>query len=142
MRKTIILYGASLAALTAILKLIEYRFFVRDISLELYIGLVAVLFVIIGVWAGRKLTQPKVEVLIPPTDFQIDEQELRRLGITRREYEVLELIDLGLSNKEIAERLFVSTSTVKTHTSNIFAKLDARRRTEAIRRAKELRLIP
>ncbi len=141
MRKTILLYGAALAALIAILKLIEYRFFFRDISLELYIGLVAVLFVIVGVWAGRKLTQPKIEVLIPPADFQIDETELRRRGITRREYEVLELIDLGLSNKEIAEKLFVSASTVKSHTSNIFAKLDVRRRTEALRRAKELRLL-
>ena len=142
MRKTILIYGSALAALIAVLKLIEYRFFVRDISLELYIGLVAILFVVVGVWAGRKLTQPKVRVVIAPPDFTVDEKELERLGITPREYEVLELIDQGLSTKEIADKLFVSTSTIKTHTSNILSKLDARRRTEAIKRAKELRLLP
>ena len=142
MRKTILIYGSALAVLIVVLKLIEYRFFVRDISLELYIGLTAFLFVIVGVWAGRKLTQPKVHVVYAPTEFKVDERELERLGITPREYEVLELIDQGLSTKEIADKLFVSTSTIKTHTSNILSKLDARRRTEAIKRAKELRLLP
>ena len=82
MRKTILIYGSALAALIAVLKLIEYRFFVRDISLELYIGLVAILFVVVGVWAGRKLTQPKVRVVIAPPDFTVDEKQLERLGIT------------------------------------------------------------
>lgn len=142
MRRTILIYGIALAVLISVLKLMEYKFFVRDISLEIYVGLVAVVFVAIGVWVGQRLVRPKVKVVMSSPDFAVDVAQLQRLGITRREYEVLELIDKGLSNKEIAESLFVSASTVKTHTSNIFSKLDARRRTEALRRAKELRLLP
>src|SRR5262245_37113476 len=104
MRKTILLYGMAMAALTGILKFIEYRFFVRNLSLEMYLGMVAALFTALGVWAGMKLTRRKVVVVEP--DFKLNEPELERLGISRREYEVLELIAQGLSNQEIAERLF------------------------------------
>lgn len=140
MRKTILIYGLALAALTAALKFFEYRYFVRDQSLEIYLGLVAVLFTGVGVWAGLKLTRKKVVIVNP--DFKLNQTELERLGITKREQEVLELIALGLSNQEIAEKLFVSPNTVKTHSSSIFGKLGVRRRTEAIRRAKELQLLP
>jgi two-component system, NarL family, response regulator LiaR len=140
MRKTIILYGVALAALTAILKFIEYRFFVRDLSLEFYLGVVAVLFAGLGMWAGQRLTRRKVVIATP--DFKLNEPELQRLGISKREYEVLELMAQGLSNQEIADKLFVSLNTVKTHSSNLFMKLDARRRTQAVRRAKELGLLP
>ena len=143
MKRTILIYGAVLAVLVFLLKLVEYRYIVRDLSLEFYIGLVAVLFTVIGVWAGLKITRKKTIIIAQPAaDFKINEDQLRQLGISRREYEVLELIACGLSNQEIAEKLFVSTSTVKTHTSNLFAKLDARRRTQAIQRAKELRILP
>ena len=140
MRKTILLYGIALAALTGILKFIEYRFIIRDLSLEFYLGAAAVLFTGLGVWVGLRLTRRKVVIASP--DFRLNEPELQRLGISKREYEVLELIAQGLSNQEIAERLFVSLSTVKTHSSNLFMKLDARRRTQAIHRAKELGLLP
>jgi len=140
MRKTILLYGIALAALAGILKFIEYRFLVRDLSLEFYLGTAAVLFTGLGVWVGLRLTRRKVIIANP--DFKLNEPELQRLGISKREYEVLELIAQGLSNQEIAERLFVSLSTVKTHSSNLFMKLDARRRTQAIHRAKELGLLP
>jgi NarL family two-component system response regulator LiaR len=140
MRKTIILYGVALAALTAILKFIEYRFFVRDLSLEFYLGVVAVLFAGLGVWAGQRLTRRKVVIATP--DFKLNDGELQRLGISKREYEVLELMAQGLSNQEIADKLFVSLNTIKTHSSNLFVKLDARRRTQAVRRAKELGLLP
>ena len=140
MRKTIILYGVALAALTGILKFIEYRFFVRDLSLEFYLGVVAVLFAGLGVWAGQRLTRRKVVIATP--DFKLKDGELQRLGISKREYEVLELMAQGLSNQEIADKLFVSLNTIKTHSSNIFMKLDARRRTQAVRRAKELGLLP
>lgn len=140
LRKSLILYGVAMATLIGFLKFIEYRFLVRDLSLELYIGLVAILFAVLGVWVGRRLT--RVKVVSAESDFFLDEALLKHLGITKREYEVLELIERGMSNREIADKLFVSTSTIKTHTSSIFAKLDARRRTEALRRAKELRLIP
>jgi DNA-binding CsgD family transcriptional regulator len=140
MRKTILLYGVALAALTGILKFIEYRFLVRDLSLEFYIGLVAALFAGLGVWAGLRLTRR--EVIIANPDFKLNEAELQRLGISKREYEVLELMAQGLSNQEIADKLFVSLNTVKTHSSNLFMKLDARRRTQAVRRAKEFGLLP
>lgn len=140
LRKSIFLYGLAMAALMGILKIAEYRYFVHDLSLELYLGLVAVLFVGLGVWVGRRLT--RVPVIVPPAEFVRDETELKKLGITKREYEVLGLIAQGLSNQEIADRLFLSMSTVKTHTSNLFTKLDANRRTQALQKAKELQLIP
>jgi two-component system, NarL family, response regulator LiaR len=140
MRKTIILYGVALAALTGILKFIEYRYLVRDFSLEFYLGAVAVLFTGLGVWAGRRITRRKVVIATP--DFKRNDGELQRLGISKREYEVLELMAQGLSNQEIADKLFVSLNTIKTHSSNLFMKLDARRRTQAVRRAKELGLLP
>ncbi len=142
MHRTIIIYSIAMAVLIGILKTIEYRYFVRDIPLEFYIGLVAVMFTGLGIWAGLRLTRPKiveVEVAVP---FQRDDEALRKLGISKREFEVLELIAAGLSNQDIADRLFVSTSTVKTHVSNVLAKLDAGRRTEAIAKAKEMRIIP
>lgn len=144
LRKSIILYGLAMAALTALLKFVEYRFFVRDLSLELYIGIIAVVFISLGVWVGRRLTRPKPAVPSPPTpsEFTLDDAKLKTLGVTKREYEVLGLIAEGLSNQEIADRLFVSTSTVKTHTSNLFLKLEASRRTQAIQRAKELGILP
>lgn len=131
-----------MAILIGLLKLVEYKYFVRDIPLEFYVGLVAIMFTAIGIWAGLRLTRSKVKIIDTSLPFEIDASNLQKLGISKREYEVLELISGGLSNQEIADKLFVSTSTVKTHVSNIFAKLDASRRTQAISRAKELRLIP
>jgi DNA-binding CsgD family transcriptional regulator len=142
MRRKIIIYGIAMAVLIGILKLVEYRYLVRDIPLEFYIGVVAVMFTGIGIWAGLRLTRPKV-IKVPITGpFERDEAVLRKLGLSRREFEVLELIAAGLSNQDIAERLFVSTSTVKTHVSNVLGKLEASRRTEAIAKAKEMRIIP
>lgn len=138
--RTILIYSLALAVLTAILKFAEYRFFVRELSLEFYLGVVALLFTGMGVWAGLRLTRQKVIIANP--DFQLDEQLLARLGISKREYEVLQLIAQGLSNQQIAEKLFVSINTVKTHSSNLFMKLDVSRRTQAIQRAKELQILP
>lgn len=143
MRRTILLYGASLALLIFLLKFLEYSYFVRDLSLEFYLGLIAILCTALGVWAGLRLTRPK-KVLVPVStiDFKLNEGLLAQTGISKREYEVLELMAKGLSNQEIADKLFVSLNTVKTHSSNLFVKLDAKRRTQAIQRAKELGLIP
>lgn len=140
MRRTVILYGLAMAVLLSLLKLVEYRYMVREIPLELYIGVIAVMFTGLGIWAGLRLTRPKIIEVSGP--FARDDAALKRTGISAREYEVLELISAGLSNQDIADRLFVSTSTVKTHVSNILAKLDASRRTEAIAKAKEMRIIP
>lgn len=105
-------------------------------------GLIATLFAVLGIWAGRKLTRkPKpAEAFIAP-EFRPKEEVLKQLGMTPRELEVLEQMALGLSNQEIAEKLYVSLNTVKTHTSNVFSKLDVQRRTQAIQRAKALGLI-
>jgi len=140
MRKTIFLYGGAMALLLGILKFVEYRFFIKDFSIEFYIGVIALLFTILGVWVGRQLTQKKIVIVDP--NFKFDETKLQQLTISKREYEVLQLIAQGMSNKEIAEKLFVSLPTVKSHSSNLFMKLNARRRTQAIQRAKELQLLP
>jgi two-component system, NarL family, response regulator LiaR len=139
------IYGISLASLLFFLKWLELRFVIFDHALEVYIGAVAVLFTALGIWLALKLMQPKTktvlvekEVYISQPTFQLNEKELSRLGISKRELEVLELMAAGLSNNEIAERLFVSLNTVKTHSSNLFLKLDVKRRTQAVDKAKKL----
>ncbi len=142
MRKTILIYGLILAALIFILKFVEYRFFVRDLTLEFYIGFIAVTFTIVGVWGGLKLTSGKRVVVQTVKEFVFNEDRQKELGISKRELEVLELMASGLSNQEIADKLFVSLNTVKTHTSNLLLKLESKRRTQAVQKAKELSLIP
>jgi DNA-binding CsgD family transcriptional regulator len=140
MKRTIFFYAIALAFLVFVLKSIEYRFYVRDLSIEFYIGFIAILFTVLGIWAGLKLTRKKTVVLSP--DFVLDELKLQKLGISKREHEVLQLMATGLSNQEIADKLFVSLNTIKTHSSNLFLKLEVSRRTQAVQRGKELRLIP
>ena len=102
-------------------------------------SIVALFFTALGIWAGLKLTQKKVVIVGP--EFILDEAEFQRLGISKREHEVLELMAQGLSNQEIADKLFVSLNTIKTHSSNLFMKLEVSRRTQAVQKAKQLRLI-
>ena len=142
MRRTILIYGISMAVLLGLLKLVEYKYVVRDIPLEFYIGIVAVMFTALGIWAGLRLTRPEIVEVEVNAPFECDTEALKKLGISKREFQVLGLMAEGLSNQHIAERLFVSTSTVKTHVSNVLAKLDASRRTQAIAKAKEMRIIP
>ncbi|WP_041341600.1 response regulator transcription factor [Runella slithyformis] len=142
MKITYILYGIGLGLLLIVLKLIEYQFLVRMHTFEIYGALIAALFLGVGLWAGLQLTQkapaPSVIVQGPPP---FDADKVKALGITQREQEVLELITQGLSNQEIADRLFVSLNTVKTHSARLFEKLDVNSRTKAIHRAKELGVI-
>jgi len=140
MKRTVLLYGLALAALVFVLKYLEYSLIVRDLSIEFYLGLVALFFTGLGIWAGLKLTRKKIVVIGP--EFILNEVELNRLGISKREHEVLQLMATGLSNQEIADKLFVSLNTIKTHSSNLFVKLEVSRRTQAIQKGKELRLIP
>ena len=148
MWKHALLYGLVGGVLIAGLKAIEYRWLIVQHSIEIYGGLVALVFAVVGIWLGRRLTRDRRtvvvrEVLVPaPAEFIRDEARLGSLGITPRELEILELIAQGLSNKEIAERVFVSENTVKTHSSRVFDKLGARRRTQAVQLGKALRLIP
>ena len=146
MKKHVLIYGLCGGVLIVILKLVEYRFLVIQHSIEIYGGLIALLFAGLGIWLGLKLTKNKETVIVrevpAPQFFTLNETRLRELGITRRELEILELIAGGLSNREIAEKLFVSENTVKTHSSRLFDKLSARRRTQAVQVGKELGLIP
>ena len=150
MKKHILIYGLCGGILIALLKFIEYRFLVVEHSIEIYGGLVAAVFAGLGIWLGLKLTKKKEtvfvnvvkEVPVTAEPFSVNEARLRELGITPREREILELIANGLSNREIAERLFVSENTVKTHSSRLFDKLSAKRRTQAVQIGKEMGLIP
>lgn len=155
-KKHLLIYGVCGGLLILILRLIEYRFLVIERSVEIYGALIALLFSSIGIWLGLKLTRKKetvvvkevpvevtVEVPVPVREpFVQDHDRLRQLGITARELEILQLIAGGMSNREIAEKLFVSENTVKTHSSRVFDKLSAKRRTQAVQIAKDLRLIP
>ena len=148
MRKHALLYGLLGGILIAGLQLIEYRWLVVEHSVEIYGALVAAVFASVGIWLGQRLTRHSEtvvvrEVVVPaPVTFERDQGRLEALGITPRELEILELIAAGLSNREIAERAHVSENTVKTHSSRLFDKLGARRRTQAVQLGKELRLIP
>jgi two-component system, NarL family, response regulator LiaR len=138
---TVVLYGLALAVLVTTLKFFEYRFWIRDLSVEVYIGVVAVLFTALGVWVGSKLLAGKEAAPAEPLRAP-DQEALRSLGITERELEVLQLMALGDSNQGIADKLFISLPTVKSHSSSLFAKLQVRRRTEAVHKAKSVGLIP
>jgi DNA-binding CsgD family transcriptional regulator len=146
MKKHILIYGLCGGVLIVLLKLVEYRFLVIQHSIEIYGGLIALLFAVLGIWLGLKLTKNKETVIVrevpAPQFFALNEKRLAELGITRRELEILGLIANGLSNREIAEKLFVSENTVKTHSSRLFDKLSARRRTQAVQLGKKLGLIP
>lgn len=151
MKKHLLIYGVCGGLLILALKVIEYRFLVIEHSIEIYGGLVALLFASLGIALGLKLTKKKetviirevpVEIPVPARDpFVFNDAKSQQLGITARELEILQLIAGGLSNREIAEKLFVSENTVKTHSSRLFDKLSAKRRTQAVQIAKELRLI-
>ncbi|MBK9013170.1 MAG: response regulator transcription factor [Saprospiraceae bacterium] len=149
MKRTVLYYGIALALLLGFLKYIEYRYMVRDLSIEFYLGIVALFFSGLGVWAGLrwankhasaapKDTAKSIVFLSPTPDL---EATLAKLGISKREHEVLCLIAEGHSNQEIADQLFLSLNTVKSHSSNLFSKLDVKRRTQAIQRAKDLGLL-
>jgi DNA-binding CsgD family transcriptional regulator len=148
MKKHILIYGLLGGVLIVLLRLIEYRYLIIEHSIEIYGGLVALVFAGLGIWLGFKLTRPKEtvvikEITVPAVGpFVLNQSRLQELGITKRELEILQLIATGMSNREIAEKLFVSENTVKTHSSRLFDKLNARRRTQAVQIAKDLGLIP
>jgi DNA-binding CsgD family transcriptional regulator len=141
--RDILLFGLGGGLLITLLKVTEYRFLVVEHSIEIYGGLIAAIFAALGIWLGLTVTRNRVQPSHPFTGpFAPDEQRISELGITPRELEILGLIASGLSNREIADRLFVSENTVKTHSSRLFDKLGARRRTQAVQLGKQAHLIP
>lgn len=138
MWKTVLIYGLALAVGAALLQWLEYRIWARSHAAEIWIGLLAVGFLGLGIWVGAWVLRPQVRT----GPFAPNVEALASLGITPREREVLDLLAAGRSNKEIARLLDLSPNTVKTHVARLFEKLEAARRTEAILRARELRLIP
>ena len=145
-----IIYSISLAFLLLLLKWLELRFILFDHSFEIYIGFIAVIFTALGIWLALKLSKPKVETVVVEREVYVTRNEtfilntslISQLELSKRELEILSLMAQGHSNEEIAKTIFVSLSTVKTHNQNLFIKLDVKRRTQAVEKAKRLNLIP
>ena len=135
--RTILLYALALAAAVALLDWLEYRYVTRAFSTEIYIALIALCFVALGVWAGRRLTPAPA-----PTEFERNEAAIRSLGLSPRECEILEHLASGRSNKELARALGISPNTIKTHVARVFEKLEVQKRIAAIEKARMLRIIP
>lgn len=148
--KSILLYGLALALGLCLLKWLEFRFLIINHSFEIYTGGIALLFTLLGIWLALKLAKPKTNIITiekevfitPQKEFILNTDAINETGISVREQEVLRLMADGLSNQEIANQLFVSLNTIKTHSSRIFEKLEVKRRTQAIERARQMQLIP
>lgn len=152
--RSIIIYSISLAFLLFLLKWLELRFIIFEHSYEIYIGFIALIFTALGIWLALKLSKPKLKTVIETVvvekevfvnrneNFVLNRSLVSELEISKRELEILSLMAEGHSNQEIASKLYVSLSTVKTHNQNIFEKLDVKRRTQAVEKAKKLSLIP
>ena len=148
--KATIVYSVSLALLLFLLKWLELRFIIFDHSFEIYIGSIALIFTALGIWLALKLSKPKIETIVVEKEvyvngnghFVLDTSLVSKLELSKRELEIMRLLAQGHSNQEIATKLFVSLSTVKTHIQHLFEKLDVKRRTQAVEKAKRLNLIP
>jgi two-component system, NarL family, response regulator LiaR len=148
--KGTIIYSLSLAFLLFLLKWLELRLIIFNHSFEIYIGCIAVIFTALGIWLALKLSKPKIETVVVEKEVYIDRNEkfvpdhslVSQLELSKREMEILSLLAQGQSNQEIAAKLFVSLSTVKSHNQNLFEKLDVKRRIQAVEKAKRLNLIP
>jgi DNA-binding CsgD family transcriptional regulator len=145
-----ILYGVSLAIILFALRWLELRLIILDHAFQIYIGAIALIFTSLGIWLALKLAKPKVNTIVVEKEvykssngeFTLNQPELTKLGLSKRELEVLQLMAEGLSNQEIAARLFLSLNTIKTHSSRLFEKMNVERRTQAIDMAKKLGIIP
>ena len=145
--KQFFIYAAALAALFLLLRWMDYRLLVIDHAFEVYMGVLAVVFTLLGIWIALKLARPKVEIVVVEKQVFINAPEainttaIDKLNLSKRELEVLTLMSRGMSNQEISEALFVSLNTVKTHTSRLFEKMEVKRRTQAVDLAKRLGII-
>ncbi|GAB5401057.1 MAG: hypothetical protein Aureis2KO_26420 [Aureisphaera sp.] len=138
MKKTVFVFGALIIVLLSLFQLSKYSIASGNMRIEIVIAVFAILFFVIGVFINRKAQNKSSEDIV---QNKLDDQKILELGLSKREYEILSKISEGLSNKEIADQLFVSESTIKTHVSNLFTKLDVKRRTQAVQKAKSLNII-
>lgn len=144
MRKIVLQFGALAFVLLVLFQLSKYSLLLNELQSELFIALFAGLFLLFGFLASRLIFKRKEQIVIETTmeaPTVIDEKKVRELGISPREYEVLQEISKGLSNQEIADKLFISETTVKSHVSSLLMKLDARRRTQAVSNAKQIGIL-
>jgi NarL family two-component system response regulator LiaR len=141
--KQTIIYGLTLAILLFVLRWIELRYLIFEHAYEVYAGAIAIIFTTLGIWLAIKLAKPRTIIIekVLTLEFHFSETERERIGISKRELEVLQRMSEGLSNNEIAEKLFISLHTIKSHGANFFEKLKVKRRTQAIEKGKRLRLI-
>lgn len=135
-KKTILIFSALTIAILLLFKFSAYSYLSGSLAVELVLGAIALVFFFIGLYINKRKAGKQ-----PVVKEEIDHNMITQLGISNREYEVLVHLSKGMSNKEIAESLFVSESTIKTHVSNLLVKLDAKRRTQAIQKAKTLHLL-
>lgn len=136
MIRTVVIWGLLLALAAFALEYLKYGYFIRALPVQIYIGIVATVFAAGGAWLGWRLTARRAGA------FERNDQAVASLGLTQQEMRVLERLASGQSNKEMARTLGLSPNTVKTHLVNLFEKLEVRRRTQAVGKARELRLIP
>jgi len=137
MAKAVALYALALAAGAFALQWLEYKYVTRVFAPEIYVVLIALGFTALGVWAGYRLTQKPAAAA-----FERNHAAIKSLGLTEKECQVLEFLAAGHANKEIARLLDVSPNTVKTHIANLFQKLEVERRTQAVQKAREMKLLP
>lgn len=131
--KKLVIYGVIMGLLFITLEVLNFKTLIRQVSLELYGTLVGLIFLSFGIWLGLTIVQKRQEAAMKIKPLETN--------LSDREYDVLQLMADGKSNKEIADQLYVSLNTIKTHASNIFAKLDVQRRTQAVQKARELEIL-
>jgi len=147
--KHIMLYGLSLATLIFGLKWLQWNFLIVDNAIDLYIGLIAIIFTMLGMWVASQVIKPKTQtvfvekqiIIHQPKKFILNQTELKKLNLTNREFQILKLIVLGYSNADIAGQLFLSLSTIKTHVSNLYVKMNVKNRFQAIAKAKKMEIV-
>lgn len=145
------MYGIALAVLLFLLRWLELRLVVVNYAVEIYAAAIALVFTALGIWLAVKLMSPKTRVVVvekpvPPAKtngdhFVPDAHWIEKTGLSGRELEVLSLMAEGLSNQEIAEKLFLSTNTIKTHSARLFEKLEVSRRTQAVEKGRRMGII-
>ena len=135
MKKTILVFSILIIALLVLFQLGKYNMMYGNLEIEMVVAIIAVIFFFIGIYINKRSLHKE------SSSYEIDRERIKTLEISDREYEVLQLINKGLSNKEIGESLFLSESTIKTHVSSLLVKLNAKRRTQAVQIAKDYKII-